>query len=40
MFRTRLRMLVEAQLDMVNTNDWEDLLETELIDEDIVSTEA
>ncbi|TXL67610.1 DivIVA domain-containing protein [Cerasibacillus terrae] len=39
-FRTRLRMLVEAQLDMVNTNDWEDLLETELIDEDIVSTEA
>lgn len=39
-FRTRLRMLVEAQLDMVNTNDWEDLLETELIDEDIISTEA
>lgn len=31
-FRTRLRMLVEAQLDMVNNNEWEDFLE--LVEED------
>lgn len=27
-FRTRMRMLIEAQLDMVNNEDWEDFLET------------
>ncbi|MBC5635888.1 MULTISPECIES: DivIVA domain-containing protein [Ornithinibacillus] len=26
-FRTRLRMLVEAQLDMIGSDDWEDLFE-------------
>src|SRR5690625_4890686 len=35
-FRTRLRMLVEAQLDMINTNDWEDLFNTEMDDEEEV----
>lgn len=28
-FRTRLRMLVEAQLDMINTNDWDELSDME-----------
>jgi len=32
-FRTRLRMLVEAQLDVISTNDWEDLFDTEISDE-------
>lgn len=32
-FRTRLRMLVEAQLDMINTGDWDDLFDTEVSDE-------
>src|SRR5690625_3466887 len=27
-FRTRLKMLIEAQLDMVNNDDWEKFLET------------
>lgn len=27
-FRTRLKMLIEAQLDMINSNDWEDFLQT------------
>jgi len=27
-FRTRLKMLIEAQLDMVNNEDWEKFLET------------
>ncbi|HLR43464.1 MAG TPA: DivIVA domain-containing protein [Pseudogracilibacillus sp.] len=31
-FRTRLRMLVEAQLDMVDNSDWEDFLQ--LVEED------
>ncbi|ENH98311.1 cell-division initiation protein DivIVA [Gracilibacillus halophilus YIM-C55.5] len=26
-FRTRLKMLVEAQLDLINSNDWEELLD-------------
>lgn len=26
-FRTRLKMLIEAQLDMINSNDWEDFLQ-------------
>ncbi|MGM8211823.1 DivIVA domain-containing protein [Virgibacillus sp. W0430] len=29
-FRTRLKMLIEAQLDMVGTNDWEELFDAEL----------
>lgn len=29
-FRTRLKMLVEAQLDMIDTDDWEDLFDTEM----------
>ncbi|MGM8364208.1 DivIVA domain-containing protein [Virgibacillus sp. W0181] len=29
-FRTRLRMLIEAQLEMVGTDDWEDLFDAEL----------
>ncbi|HEY4600381.1 MAG TPA: DivIVA domain-containing protein [Cerasibacillus sp.] len=39
-FRTRLKMLVEAQLDMVNTDDWEELLDTELIDDELVKVEG
>lgn len=29
-FRNRFKMLIEAQLDLVNANDWEDLLEYEM----------
>jgi len=29
-FRTRFKMLIEAQLDMLNTDDWDQLLEYEL----------
>ncbi|WP_026906042.1 DivIVA domain-containing protein [Paucisalibacillus globulus] len=29
-FRTRLKMLVEAQLDMIGTDDWEELFEVEM----------
>jgi len=29
-FRTRFKMLIEAQLDMLNTDDWDHLLEYEL----------
>lgn len=29
-FRTRLRMLVEAQLDMIGTDDWEELFDSEI----------
>ncbi|HLR40592.1 MAG TPA: DivIVA domain-containing protein [Virgibacillus sp.] len=32
-FRTRLRMLVEAQLDMITTDDWEELFDTEMDEE-------
>lgn len=32
-FRTRLRMLVEAQLDMIGTDDWEKLFDEEVGDE-------
>lgn len=39
-FRTRLKMLVEAQLDMIDTDDWEELLDTELIDDDLVKLEG
>lgn len=33
-FRTRLKMLVEAQLEMIGTEDWEQLFETEIGDEE------
>jgi cell division initiation protein len=29
-FRTRFKMLIEAQLDMLNTDDWDHLLEYEI----------
>ncbi|WP_047981339.1 DivIVA domain-containing protein [Ornithinibacillus contaminans] len=29
-FRTRLKMLVEAQLDMIGSDDWEDLFDVEM----------
>ncbi|MFC3040258.1 DivIVA domain-containing protein [Virgibacillus xinjiangensis] len=32
-FRTRLKMLVEAQLEMIENNDWEDLFDEEIGDE-------
>lgn len=32
-FRTRLKMLIEAQLDMLHTEDWEDLFETKVGEE-------
>jgi cell division initiation protein len=33
-FRTRLKTLVEAQLDMIETEDWDDLFEAEIVDEE------
>lgn len=39
-FRTRLKMLIEAQLDMINSNDWEDFLQMmNEADEEEVETE-
>ncbi|WP_368654746.1 DivIVA domain-containing protein [Ornithinibacillus sp. 4-3] len=32
-FRTRLKMLVEAQLELLNTDEWEDLLGTDVLGE-------
>lgn len=32
-FKMRLRMLVEAQIDMIENNDWDHLFETEIDDE-------
>ncbi|RDW18482.1 septum formation initiator [Oceanobacillus arenosus] len=32
-FRTRLKMLVEAQLEMIGTDDWDQLFDTELGDD-------
>ncbi|MTW85326.1 DivIVA domain-containing protein [Virgibacillus dakarensis] len=32
-FRTRLKMLVEAQLDMIDTDDWDQLFDTEMSEE-------
>jgi cell division initiation protein len=29
-FRTRMKMIVQAQLDMIESDDWEDLFDTEL----------
>lgn len=31
-FRARFRMLVEAQLDMINSRDWDELMEYEAPD--------
>lgn len=36
-FRTRLKMLIEAQLDMLNSDDWEDFLK--MLKEDEMETE-
>lgn len=33
-FRSRMRMLVQAQLEMLGTDDWEELFDTE-VDEDL-----
>ena len=33
-FRTRLKMIVEAQLDMIETDDWNELFDAEIGDED------
>lgn len=33
-FRTRLRMLIEAQLEMIENEDWDELFDTEFDDED------
>lgn len=32
-FRTRLKMLVEAQLEMIESEDWDKLLDSELVEE-------
>nr|WP_017796600.1 MULTISPECIES: DivIVA domain-containing protein [unclassified Oceanobacillus] len=32
-FRTRMRMLVQAQLEMLGTDDWEELFDTEIDEE-------
>ncbi|MBT2637215.1 MULTISPECIES: DivIVA domain-containing protein [unclassified Bacillus (in: firmicutes)] len=37
-FRTRFKMLIEAQLDMLNTDDWDHLLEYELDSTELKST--
>ncbi|HLR75622.1 MAG TPA: DivIVA domain-containing protein [Virgibacillus sp.] len=34
-FRTRLKMLIEAQLDMVSNDDWEELFDTEIGEEEL-----
>ncbi|WP_337969790.1 DivIVA domain-containing protein [Virgibacillus salexigens] len=40
-FRTRLKMLVEAQLDMIDTDDWDQLFDTELGEDlDLVENES
>ena len=33
-FRTRLKMLVQAQLEMIDTDDWDQLFDTEIGDEE------
>lgn len=38
-FRTRFKMLIEAQLDMLNTDDWDHLLQYELDATELRSTE-
>lgn len=37
-FRTRFKMLIEAQLDMLNNDDWDHLLEYELDASELNST--
>ncbi len=37
-FRTRFKMLIEAQLDMLNTDDWDHLLEYELDSTELKTT--
>ncbi|APC48704.1 DivIVA domain-containing protein [Virgibacillus halodenitrificans] len=40
-FRTRLKMLVEAQLEMIGTDDWDQLFDTELGEElDLVENDS
>ncbi|WP_249869856.1 DivIVA domain-containing protein [Oceanobacillus saliphilus] len=40
-FRTRLRMLVQAQLEMLGTDDWEELFDTEMGEElELVENES
>lgn len=40
-FRTRLKMLVEAQLEMIDTEDWDQLFDTEIGDEeDLIKNNA
>ncbi|MFA1818645.1 DivIVA domain-containing protein [Virgibacillus oceani] len=40
-FRTRLKMLVEAQMEMINTGDWEDLFDTDIGEElDLVENDS
>lgn len=36
-FRTRLKMLIEAQLDMVNNEDWDEFLETAEEESEIIA---
>ena len=38
-FRTRFKMLIEAQLDLLNTDDWDHLLEYELDATELKSTQ-
>lgn len=38
-FRTRFKMLIEAQLDLINHNDWEHLLEYEVDSTELKSAE-
>mgnify|MGYP001450378167 FL=1 len=35
-FRTRLKMLIEAQLDMINNEDWDEFLESTDDDSEII----
>jgi cell division initiation protein len=39
-FRTRFKMLVEAQLDLLNNDDWDHLLEYEMDSTELKATEA
>ncbi|WP_067728334.1 DivIVA domain-containing protein [Oceanobacillus damuensis] len=40
-FRTRLRMLVQAQMEMLGTDDWEELFDTEMGEElELVENES
>src|SRR6476620_5880512 len=39
-FRTRFKMLVEAQLDLLNNDDWDHLLEYEIDSTELKATET